>query len=106
MQAAAAADSEEAARRQAESLAQRLVHLNSKLAEVEEERRAELEPEIKAAKDDVAMLDGQLEAERAKAAAAQRDAADIAARLEAVSVAGTGQALLIPGDGCRGRDGS
>ena len=84
-QAAVAADREEAARQQAEALAQRLAHLTSKLGEVEDERRAELAPDIKAARDEVGVLQAQLEAERAKAAGAQREAADIAAKLEAVS---------------------
>ena len=84
LQAALAADNEEAARRQAEALQQRLTHLTSKLSEAEDERRAELVPGIKAATDEVAGLQGQLAAERAKAAAAQREASDIAARLETV----------------------
>ena len=84
VQAALAADSEEAARQQAEALQQRLAHLTSKLGEAEDERRAELAPDIKAAKDEIAGLQGQLAAERAKAAAAQREASDIAARLETV----------------------
>jgi chromosome segregation ATPase len=84
LQAALAADNEEAARQQAEALQQRLAHLPSKLTEAEDERRAELAPDIKAAKDEIAGLQGQLAAERAKAAAAQREASDIAARLETV----------------------
>ncbi|KAL4436789.1 hypothetical protein ABPG75_003928 [Micractinium tetrahymenae] len=83
-EAAAAADSEEAAQRQGEALAQRLAHLNTKLAEAEDERRAELAPELKAARDNVALLQGQLEAECARAGAAQREAADVAAKLEAL----------------------
>ncbi|KAL4432606.1 hypothetical protein ABPG77_000543 [Micractinium sp. CCAP 211/92] len=59
-EAVAASDSEEAARRQGEAMAQRLALLATKLAEAEEERRAELAPELKAARDDVALLQGQL----------------------------------------------
>lgn len=66
-------------------MAQRLAHLSTKLAEAEEERRAELAPELKLARDDVALLQGQLEAERVRAGAAQREAAQVAAKLDAVS---------------------
>lgn len=83
-QAMEAADGEEAARQQVEALFHRLSSLTAKLTEAEDERRAELEPEIKAAKDDVALLQSQLEGERAKADAAQREAADIGAKLETV----------------------
>ena len=55
-QAAAAADGEEAAAAQAAALQQRLALLSGKLNEVEEERRAELAPSIRAARDDVALL--------------------------------------------------
>lgn len=84
-QAVAAADSEEAARRQGEALTQRLAHLSTKLTEAEEERRAELAPGLRTARDDVAVLRCQLEAERARAGVAQREAAQVAAKLEAVS---------------------
>ena len=87
MQAAKAADSEEAAARQAEALQQRLALLTGKLSEAEDERRAELAPDIHAAKEDMALLRSQLETERDKAAAAGREAADIAAKLEAVGLA-------------------
>lgn len=66
-------------------MAQRLAVLATKLAEAEEERRAELAPELKAARDDVALLQGQLGLERTRASAAQREAAEVAAKLEAVS---------------------
>ena len=55
-QAAAAAAAEEDAHKQATALQQRLALLSGKLNEVEEERRAELAPSIRAARDDVALL--------------------------------------------------
>lgn len=55
-QAAAAADAEEEAHKQAAALQQRLALLSGKLSEVEEERRAELAPSLRAARDDVALL--------------------------------------------------
>jgi len=56
MQVAAAVDAEEAAQQQAAALQQRLALLAGKLNEVEEERRAELAPSLREAKDDVALL--------------------------------------------------
>jgi hypothetical protein len=84
MQAVNAADGEEAAQQQAAALQQRLSLLMGKLSEAEEERRAELAPDMRDAQEDVDLLRSQLETERGKAAAAAQDAADVAARLEAV----------------------
>jgi predicted nucleic acid-binding Zn-ribbon protein len=84
LQAATAADSEDATQRTADVLQQRLALLSAKLADAEEERRAELAPDIRAAKEELGTLRSQLQGERARAEAAQREAADIAWRLEAV----------------------
>lgn len=84
LQAGLAADAAEAARKQAEGLSARLALLSSKLSELEDERRAELAPDLRAARDDGALLRSQLAGEAAKAAAARQEVADIAAKLEAV----------------------
>ncbi|PRW58036.1 coiled-coil domain-containing 146-like [Chlorella sorokiniana] len=85
-QAVAAADAEEAAQQQATALQQRLALLSGKLSEVEEERRAELAPSIRAARDDVALLRSQLEAEGAKAAVARSQVSSLAAQLETLQL--------------------
>lgn len=72
----------------------RLAHLSSKLTEAEEERRAELAPDIRAARDDVALLRSQLANEDAKAEAARQEVANLAAKLGAVSAWG---GLLLRG---------
>lgn len=84
VQAAKAADSEEAARGEAEALQQRLLLLNGKLSDAEDRRRAELAPDILLAQEDVELLHSQLDGERAKAVAAQQEVDDIALKLDTV----------------------
>lgn len=83
---------------EAAALRQRLTSLSARLAEVEEDRRAELAPELRAAREDVAALRSQVAGEGAKAAAARQEASDLSAQLEAVRAGrGGGTNELPPG---------
>eukprot|EP00887_Chlorella_sp_A99_P007989 scaffold12.g7989.t1 len=85
-EAALRQDEEEAARGEVEALQARVAEMNAGLVDAEDDRRAELAPELRAVREEVEGLAGQLAGERAKTAAAQREAAETAARLEALQL--------------------
>ena len=97
LQVARRNDGEEAADKQVEALEQRLKEQSARVADAEEERRAELAPEIKATRDDISLLRNQLAGEQAKAADTQHQVASLAAKLESVceGLGGLGYWLLM-----------